>query len=363
MASPRSSDTASARVYGRININPSSRKETILKTFILAILLALPLWPQLQWTPPTQQFSGSRSFGNQVWDADANLWRAFYGKVAGDPTWSIWTTTSTDGQTWTPETITFSPAPGAWDGGTLNVPFVWIEKGESRPWRMLYRGGNLNIMPRSYAQIGLATSMDGVTWERVDTQGVPMTGPALAMPTAAVWDGTSFDFGSCIKVDGVYYLYYSTIVTSKRRTGLATSTDLINWTRHPENPLYSGTDGPDVEGAPVNFAAGRFCADIVRWDDVCGRTRYLMLVNHYTPANKSLEMEVYESATPVFTRANRSFMGYLWGVGYYDTPRIICDGASRIVKPAPQTDCQIWMTLSIHTSLGFGTYKSVWGGQ
>ena len=85
------------------------------------------------------------------------------------------------------------------------------------------------------ATVGHAVSRDLVAWEPRPTALGP--GAPGAWDDMAIWTGCVVDHG------GVYYLFYTGISTRERgrvqRIGVATSTDLETWERHPANPVLT----------------------------------------------------------------------------------------------------------------------------
>ncbi len=83
------------------------------------------------------------------------------------------------------------------------------------------------------AEVGHATSDDLVTWKDRGIALSPAPGPA--------WDDKAIWTGSIIRHEGVWYWFYTALTHADRqqRIGLATSTDLDTWTRHPRNPLVT----------------------------------------------------------------------------------------------------------------------------
>ena len=251
-------------------------------------------------------------------------------------------------------------AGGAWDGTSIGVPFVWCEAGQARPWRMIYRGA-IAANPTSFS-LGLATSLDGVAWERKDTAGNVLSTFVLTK-TLAAWDASAIDFGGIINVGSTYYLYYNTIATATRKIGLATSTDLVTWTKDADNPLYIGTVGEDIVGATPDDNQGRFCGDIVRWDTPGGTLRYAMFIPHYVATHTTPEIEVYTCSSPKFARASRLFAGTMFRTAITpvhqqlglniiasgtDTPRIVTDDITRNVTAGILTGHEVRATLAVY---------------
>ena len=82
------------------------------------------------------------------------------------------------------------------------------------------------------AVIGLAWSEDLMHWER--------TAPMLYPEDGAAWERGGLYKPYICEVDGLYYLYYNAKteqVPWKEQIGVATSPDLVKWTRHAGNPL------------------------------------------------------------------------------------------------------------------------------
>lgn len=131
---------------------------------------------------------------------------------------------------------------GQWDDGCVESPVIWFDENKKR-YCMCYVGykrvvendKNINAKP----QVGLAWSDDLLTWEK-DSRN-PIFG----------YTGITGDFdkegttGPYIHYEnGVYYLYYIGLdeygyEKGTKKLGLATSTDLYNWTRYSGNPIIS----------------------------------------------------------------------------------------------------------------------------
>jgi hypothetical protein len=387
------------------------------------------------------------TFGNVVYDSVAAVYRLFYHRQTDN---TIRQKISMNPRVFGNDSLVLGHgAVGSPDETQTGVPFVWYETGQIRPWRMIYRGcrntdGECTIM--------LATSIDGVTWERKDISGnvlptalsitnIANNGGGLIRVTVAshpwntgdsimvggvtgtgsvdinnntlviahrywvitkidastfdlqgssynsghayvggvagqsvlqssetgLWDSSGIDFGGVIKVGSVYYLYYDTINTSARKIGLATSIDLIHWTKDLSNPIFSGvTDYSDKNhDGTVDLTAGFFCPDIVYWPRADGTDRYVMIIPHYVTNHLTSSLDVYTSDTPIFAKANRTYIGkafetasgtkYLQGsqVIMADTPRIITDDITRNVVTSQNTGNDVLLVNAVESSINW----------
>ena len=220
---------------------------------------------------------------------------------------------SSDGKNWTVDTENnpVLSATQGWEGSAVGVPMVWKE-GEI--WYMLYRGGGTK-------KIGLANSTDGITWIK------EATNPVLE-GTSSQWDDSSIDPWGVMKIGSTYYMWYNTI-SSPRKTGLATSIDLINWTKDENNPIFSGDDF--------------FCPFSIKY----GSYYYLLMTHHVVGEDVSY-IELYRDTNPTFYSANREYMGRVIQSGPlgHDTPCVLTDDIYR--DSFTLTDNQLWTYYAIH---------------
>ena len=217
---------------------------------------------------------------------------------------------SSDGISFTPDT----PNNPVLTGGS--VCNVWIE---GNTWYMLYR-----YNPGPYS-IGLATSSDGITW-------TPYASNPVLAGTAGQWDAppTGIDPWGLIKVGTTYYLFFNNIGTNPRSTGLATSTDLINWTKDANNPI---------------FTTNRYCASVFKYSSY-----YYMIIpkmysfGGYEPNKYYQRIELYRDINPTFYASDRQYLGILqyqrscdvnisWDWEYPDTPMVLTTDIQKSVFP------------------------------
>ncbi len=154
---------------------------------------------------------------------------------------NIWYAESPDGINWQNKTTTpvlNTGAAGSWDGNAVS-PAAVIKDGN---YYKLYYNGVTQSFGRSY--IGLATSTDGINWEK---------------STSPVFTGDSINeyyliTEAVLKVNNTYYLYYTSAPEYdyyKTVINLATSTDGINWTKYAGNPVMA--PGFSWEGTGVFY--------------------------------------------------------------------------------------------------------------
>lgn len=111
--------------------------------------------------------------------------------------------------------------------------------------------------------LGHATSTDLRTWTPHD--------PVLPAGPTGTWDECGNWAPDMIEVDGVYYCYYTGSDTNNNQAiGLATSTNLFHWEKHPHNPVV--VPGPWSDRHIGRDVAGR---DAMVFAD-SARNRYLL---------------------------------------------------------------------------------------
>jgi len=155
---------------------------------------------------------------------DDNLLKMYYTAQGSAYSGYIGLAQSSDGLNWTRPVSgpVLSPGTyGSWDEDAVAAATVIKDSNE---YKMYYHGwsdysGNWHI--------GLATSSDGINWVK---------NPDPILFGTSGWE-SKLAPSSVIKIDSIYYLYYSGRINSEIKVGLATSPDGINWTKNPSNPI------------------------------------------------------------------------------------------------------------------------------
>jgi predicted GH43/DUF377 family glycosyl hydrolase len=121
-----------------------------------------------------------------------------------------------------------------WEGVALMVPHV-IWESSAHHWRMWYSGGE-QYEPNA---IGVATSADGMNWQKYASNPVLVSNPSQA------WEKDRVTAAQVIQHNGFYYAFYIGFRDiDHAQIGLARSRDgLTNWVRHSANPIISPTPG------------------------------------------------------------------------------------------------------------------------
>ncbi len=123
-----------------------------------------------------------------------------------------------------------------WEDYGVYAPFV-LKHGDTL--KMWYTG----IKSFGVQQIGYATSMDGINWQR-DSHN-----PVLRVGAPGSWDAEYVGYPKIILVDTTYHMWYAgsnDLNNQIFRMGHATSTDGITWTKYNDpstiNPPFANSD-------------------------------------------------------------------------------------------------------------------------
>jgi predicted GH43/DUF377 family glycosyl hydrolase len=156
---------------------------------------------------------------------------------------------SLDGISWIrsiSQPVLYPGNPGSWDAWAV-APGPVIKDGNT--YKMLYLGYS---DPNGQFHIGLATSEDGMVWQKYPT-------PVLV--GSANWE-RQISPHSILKIDNLYYLYYiGRSNVNRDRIGLAISNDGISWSKYAENPILMPTqnwEGSGISWPSVIYEQGVF---------------------------------------------------------------------------------------------------------
>ncbi|MHC4399294.1 MAG: SUMF1/EgtB/PvdO family nonheme iron enzyme [Planctomycetota bacterium] len=119
--------------------------------------------------------------------------------------------------------------PGDWDDGRCGC--FSVEQVDGLLCLYYMGSGSKNAW-----RIGLATSADGVSWQRFDSN------PILPQGAPGSWDDRQVSMPYVLNDDGKLYMWY----TGSGRGGgfgLATSSDGVSWKRHGTGPVMRGIGG------------------------------------------------------------------------------------------------------------------------
>ncbi len=147
--------------------------------------------------------------------------------------WHTGLATSSDGVAWQKQGVVLSPGPGGWESGYIAANGSLASDGQQ--FLYWYQAG-----PRGHTRIGLARSQDARTW-------VKHPRPVLEAGAAGGWDETAVGDPYVVRCGETFYLYY--LGQNRRglqRLGLARSTDGIHWQKSHRNPILD-------TGAPGEF--------------------------------------------------------------------------------------------------------------
>jgi predicted GH43/DUF377 family glycosyl hydrolase len=138
--------------------------------------------------------------------------------------------TSPDGLSWSKYGSNPVLVPSlSWEGNRIYGPAVISDTGIYKVWYSGFDG--------TTTRIGYATSPDGVVWTKHGN-------PVLDVGTSATWEDVSVSRPSVVKMGTTYHMWYTGRDGLYYRIGHATSTDGINWSKDPANPvLDTGVSG------------------------------------------------------------------------------------------------------------------------
>ena len=157
---------------------------------------------------------------------------------------------------------------------------------------------------------------DGINWTKYAGN------PVFNDPT---WAHNQTENWGVMKVGNEYLMWYST--WGVRQSGIAVSTDLINWTPHTPGPIFATNSIPSDDRysqfCPFSFTYGGF---------------YYVLVPSYSSVGDYSKFYLYRSSSPYFPESDRTLVRIAHtpqGVDAKDndTPYILTSDIERSIFP------------------------------
>ncbi len=218
------------------------------------------------------------TFASVMWDESAGEFRMYYHGFAysGAHQIGLATAPSPEGP-WTKYSGNpiVTPGPESWDSHSVRVPMVWKE---DTTYHMVYTGYN-----GSAYQIGYATSSDGIDWTKYEGNPV-FNDPAWANNETENW--------GVIKVGEEYLMWYCDF--GMRQSGIAVSTDLVNWTPYQTEPIFASS------GDTNDDRYSQYCPFTFKYAD-----QYYVLVPSYNGSWNYSKYYLYRSSSPYFPESDR----------------------------------------------------------
>lgn len=219
--------------------------------FIQVIWGTPPRWVDYYLNPILRKSSnGYDMYG--VWQPkiiiENGSFKMWYTNMGASGVGAVGYAVSSNGLEWTKpviQPVLLAGTPSAWDSYSVSAgPVIKVDN----IYRMYYTGNSGND---SKSHIGLATSPDGIVWTKFGSP-VLMAGNTYDYQIAAT---------DIIKVNSLYYLYYSAKNFPYYYVCLATSSDGINWNKHPQNPILTASEtweGSGVYHGSVKYFNGTY---------------------------------------------------------------------------------------------------------
>jgi hypothetical protein len=151
-----------------------------------------------------------------------------------------WTNDQTLTQDGASPLVTGNPGPD-WNAGSYGPCDTFYDADGSNSFDDINTWNNKYVMyymgtNGGSEYIGLAYSNNGIHWKRYGNN------PVLSPGAGADWDNTSVGYCSVINISGIWRMWYGGGPGTNQGIGYATSPDGINWTKHPDNPIFHVND-------------------------------------------------------------------------------------------------------------------------
>ena len=191
--------------------------------------------------------------------------------------WRIGHATSDDGITWTRDTknpVLVEGTAGSWDSDIAFIPKVMVINNTFHMWYTGHKGRNAN----SNFQIGHATSTDGSTWTK------DANNPVLTIGSAGTWENSWINMGDVLYAGTKYHLWYSGCDTLSGwvKIGHATSTDGLTWIKDPANPVLVAEGSGSWENKRVELPSVVFNGTIYHMWYSGGSAPFRWKIGHAT---------------------------------------------------------------------------------
>ena len=203
---------------------------------------------------------------------DGTIYKMWY---LGSHIHKIGLATSPDGIVWTKYSgnpVLVPGGNGGWDDGGLGEFTVFFN---GTTYIMWYNG------VVSQQKIGVATSLDGISWTKY-------SGNPVLIPGSSGWDNYHVYTGPVIRNETCYQMWYSGQQGSTVRIGLATSPNGFSWTKYSANPILDvGPPGAWDSAYILAMSTVEKADKLMMWywggSDPAGRTERLGLATSYLP--------------------------------------------------------------------------------
>ena len=175
---------------------------------------------------PGQWDAVEAAFGHVLFDGSSyHMW---YSGAQQENNYRIGYATSSDGINWNKPVN--NPVLGVGASGAFDEEEVWLPTVlfDGSQYKMWYTGSV------SSGGIGYATAADPTVWTR------HAGAPVLDKDGSSSWEQRRVLNPVVLRSDTLYQMWYSAeSISSRWQTGYATSTDGVNWSKHPDNPVLT----------------------------------------------------------------------------------------------------------------------------